>query len=91
MSFFKKLFGGGGDSAPDVEPETYEGFTITPTPINEGPHFRISARIEKEVGGEIKSHTLIRADTLGELEAANAASIDKAKKMIDEQGEGIFR
>ena len=91
MSFFKKLFGGGSESAPEPETEVYKDFIITPTPINEGPHYRISAQIEKEVDGEMKTHTLIRADTLGELEAANAASIGKAKKMIDEQGEGIFR
>ena len=44
-----------------------------------------------EVDGEMKTHTLIRADTIGELEAAKQASTAKARQMIDEQGEGIFR
>ncbi len=41
--------------------------------------------------GTVKSHTLIRADTLGDLEGANEASISKAKQVIDEQGDRIFR
>lgn len=91
MSIFKKLFGGGaGESAPEVEPEIYEGFTITPTPIREGTQYRISAKIEKEVAGEVKTHTLIRADTIGDLDEANTASIGKAKQVINEQGEGVF-
>ena len=85
MSLLSKLFGG-GKSAPEAEPETYNGFTITPTPIAEGGRFRISARIEKDG----KSHTLIRADVLEDLAAASEASLGKAKQMIDEQGDRLF-
>ena len=85
MSLFSKLFGGGA-AKPESKPETYEGFTITPTPIADGSHYRVSAMIEKDG----KSHTLIRADTLDDLQGANAASIRKAKQMIDEQGEQLF-
>ncbi|MEM6372742.1 MAG: HlyU family transcriptional regulator [Pseudomonadota bacterium] len=92
MSFLKKLFGasGAGD-ATEAESETYKGFTITPTPQREGNDYRIAARIEKEVGGEVRAHNLIRADTIGALEAAQDASINKAKQMIDEQGDALFR
>ena len=93
MSLFSKLFGGGGGgaaSAPQTAATEYEGFKITPTPIKEGPKYRISAEITKEIGGEVKSHTLIRADTLDSLDAANTASINKAKVMIDQMGDGIF-
>jgi hypothetical protein len=85
MSFLKKLFGGGA-SAPETRSETYNGFTITPTPIREGSRFRISALIEKDG----RTHTLIRADVLEDLAAASEASIGKAKQMIDEQGERLF-
>jgi len=91
MSFLKKLFGGGSSDADAPVSETYEGFTITPTPQREGTHFRICARIEKEVAGEMRSHTLIRADTIGDLEGASEASVAKAKQIIDEQGDRIFR
>ncbi len=88
MSLLSKLFGGAAKPQPD--PETYKGFTIIPTPIREGSRYRISARIEKEVGGAMKTHTLIRADTLDDPDAANQASLGKARQMIDEQGDRVF-
>jgi len=91
MSFLKKLFGGGGESPTEEAGETYKEFHITPTPQREGTQYRICARIEKEVDGEKLSHTLIRADTIGDLHEAAAASIGKAKQMIDEQGDRLFR
>ena len=84
MSFLSKLFGGG--AAPEPETTEYEGFAITPQPIKEGSHYRISAKIEKEG----KTHTLIRADTLDSLEAANDASVNKAKTLIDQMGDSLF-
>ncbi len=90
MSLLSRLFGGGGASARKVQSETYEGFSITPTPIPDGSRFRVSARIEKEIGGELKSHNLIRADVLEDITAANEASVRKARQMIDEQGERLF-
>lgn len=91
MSIFSKLFGGGGGAAPEAQPETHEGFRIFPEPVKEGTHWRVAARIEKEVGGEVLTHHLIRADTLASQDEAAAASVNKARQMIDEQGERIFR
>ncbi len=90
MSILSKLFGGGGSVKPDAEPVTYEDFRIFPEPIADGGQHRIAARIEKEVGGETKTHHLIRADTLGDPEAAAEASVAKAKQLIDQQGERLF-
>ena len=84
MSLFSRLFGGARE--PVAEPETHEGFTITPTPIKEGARFRLSARIEKDG----RSHTLIRADVVEDIETANRISLAKARQMIDEQGDGLF-
>ena len=86
MSLFSKLFGGGGASAPEPTPEDYKGFAITPTPHKEGSRWRIGARIEKDG----KTHDLIRADVLEDKDAADTASIGKAKQMIDEQGDRLF-
>ena len=90
MSLLSRLFGGskGGDAAPAAAgpAEEHKGFTITPTPIREGGSFRVSARIEK---GD-QTHTLIRADTINDQEAALAASVRKAKQLIDEQGDRLF-
>ena len=86
---FSRLFG--GKSKPETtSTETYEGFKITPTPQKDGSQFRICALIEKEVDGEMHQHKLVRADTLGDIETANSASIGKAKQMIDEQGDALF-
>lgn len=88
MSLLKKLFGGSGPKAP--EPVTYEGFLIFPDSQAEGSNYRLGARIEKEIGGELKVHHMIRADTFQTADAANDAAIHKAKLMIDQMGERLF-
>ena len=47
--------------------------------------------IRKEVGGELKEHRFVRADTHASAEAANDFAVIKARQIIDEQGERIFR
>lgn len=84
MKFLTKLFA--KSPAPAPEPITHEGFTITPKPMPEGSQFRLSALIEKDG----KTHHLIRADTLGSADAANAAALAKAKQLIDQMGERLF-
>lgn len=90
MSLLKKLFGGGGGSVMSAKPETYKDFTITYLPMPADGQHRVSAKIEKEINGEMKSHHLIRADTLMDADAAREASIDKAKVVIDQQGDRLF-
>ena len=89
MSLLSRLFGGGA-SKSETPPETYKDFAITPTPIREGSRFRVSAKIEKDVGGAVKTHILIRADVLDTEAAAAQASLGKARQMIDEQGDRLF-
>ena len=88
MSFFKKLFGGRAE--PETPKETYMGYSITATPVSEGGAYRIGALIEKETDGQVLSHSLVRADTIQGLEAAQEASIAKAKQVIDQQGDRVF-
>ncbi|PTX56695.1 hypothetical protein C8N43_1357 [Litoreibacter ponti] len=90
MSFLKKLFGGGESRPNRPSAEEYSGFRITPQPVKDGPNYRIGAMIEKEINGETRVHTLIRADTLQSLEAAQEASVSKAKQIIDAQGDRLF-
>ncbi len=89
MSLLSRLFGG-SDKSPEVEAIAYEGFNIIADPIREGSKWRIAARIEKAFDGELKTHQLIRADTLDDESSAIEASVGKAKQMIDEQGDGLF-
>ena len=88
MSLLSKLFGSKpkAEKKAEVVKEVYKDFTITPTPIKDGGRYRISALIEKDG----RSHTLIRADMLDDLETANQSSVAKAKRMIDEQGSRLF-
>lgn len=87
---FSKLFGSKAKPKPEPEPERYEGFAIYPASQKDNGGYRLAARIEKEVGGELKVHHLIRADTLNTEEAANEAAFAKAKQLIDQMGERIF-
>ena len=93
MSLFGKLFGGTPKSkaASGAEAETYNGFRITPAPQSDADGYRIGAVIEKEIDGEVKRHNLLRADVVRSLDEAQAFSLRKAKQVIDEQGERIFR
>ena len=85
MSLFSKLFGG-GNGAAKTEPVEYKDFSITPIPAKEGGRYRIGAMVEKDG----KSHHLIRADTLDDLQSAEEASVNKAKQLIDQVGDGLF-
>jgi hypothetical protein len=88
MNLLSRLFGKSAATAP--EPVLHKDFRIFPQPIREGSVFRIAARIEKEIGGEIKTHQLIRADTRTSLDEATEATIDKAKQAIDQLGNTLF-
>ena len=91
MSLLSRLFGGKSEAPPpEVEPVEHKGFRIYPDPMKEGARWRIAARIEKEVGGETKTHQLIRADVLDDRAQCAEASLGKAKTAIDEQGERLF-
>jgi hypothetical protein len=92
MPFWDRLFGKGTAEEPASAPsEEHKGFRITPKPIRDGGQYRVAARIEKEVGGVLRVHDLVRADTLASPDEAKALSLAKARQMIDEQGDGIFR
>lgn len=91
MSLLSRLFGGGGSDSSAKQPsETYEGFSITAEPMKDGGSWRLAARIEKEIDGELKSHHLIRADTFQSADEASDAAVAKAKQIIDEQGSRLF-
>lgn len=47
--------------------------------------------VEREIDGEVKTHTMIRADVCSNQDEAVRVSVLKAKMLIDQQGEGIFR
>lgn len=95
-SKFSKFLGGlmgagGGVSGAPAAAVEYEGFAIRPDPKREGSQWRMGGVISKELGGVVKEHAFIRADTFGAKEDADSFSIVKAKQIIDEQGDNLFR
>ena len=91
MSFLKRLFGGGAASAPAYDAVEHDGFTIQPDPIAEGGQYRLAATISKEVDGEMRTHRLIRADVFQDAGQAAQFAVTKARQVIAEQGERLFR
>ena len=88
MSLLSKLFG--KKPTPQHASEDYNGFRIKPQPISEGGSFRISAKIEKDLNGAVKTHEMIRADTTTSEDEAIASSVRKAKIFIDQMGDNLF-
>ncbi len=93
MSFWKNLFGGGGEasSAPKAgASEEYKGFLIRATLMRAGSEYQLAGEIEKEIGGERKVHTFIRADKFGSASDAESVALAKGRQIVDEQGERLF-
>lgn len=90
-----KWFGGGkgtGDTETAPGPAVvYNGFEIVPEPYRARGQWQLAARIRKEVAGELKEHHLVRADLLTDPDEARDQALAKAKRVIDEQGDGLFR
>ena len=94
LGFLKGLFGGSGAGAREPEPSDpveYEGFTIVATPRRAGSGWSTEGLIRKDAGGETKEVHFIRADTSPSRDAAVTLSVGKARKIIDERGEQVFR
>ena len=93
LGFLKNVLGGGGgDREPEsAEPVEHAGFTIVATPRKASGGWSTEGHIRKVVEGEEKDVHFIRADTSTSREAAISLSVSKARKIIDEQGERVFR
>lgn len=91
MSFWKSLFGSSQPKTPPAaEPVAYNGFMIRAEPYPSEGQYQTAGTIEKEIGGVIKQHRFIRADRHPGLEQAVSFTIDKARQIIDLQGDRIF-
>ena len=92
LGFLKNLFTGSGEPQTVAgDPVEYNGYTITPMPQKAESGWRVSGAISKQVDGEEKTHTFIRADTSSDTNGAIELTVMKAKRVIDEQGDRIFR
>jgi len=91
---FGKLFGGGsngGEQASEqAEAVEYNGFSIAAAPLKEGSQYKTAGSISKELDGELKTVTFIRADNHTDRQSAITHSERKAQQIIDEQGDAMF-
>jgi hypothetical protein len=94
MSFWSTLFGGGRGAAAKAEkvadPVEYKGYVIRATPYQNNGHYQTSGVIEREIGGVKKEHRFIRADAYASYDDAVTFTINKARQIIDLQGERMF-
>src|SRR3546814_830364 len=93
MGLFSKFFGGGGKPAAAKEGEAveYKGFRIHPAALPQSGQWLTAGVIRKEIDGATKEHRFLRADTHGSPDSANDFAVVKARQIIDEQGDGMFR
>ena len=92
--FLGKLFGAGAPGEGPREAGTtvdYKGYTIRPASRRQGAQWLTVGVISKAVDGATKEHHFIRADTYGSKQDADDCSVLKAKQIIDEQGDKMFR
>jgi hypothetical protein len=92
MSFWKSLFGGGAAStASPAKSEDYNGYTLWSAPVAEGGQFQLAGRITKTVDGVEKEHTFMRADRFTSREDAESFGLVKARQIVDQSGDRIFK
>lgn len=90
---FGKLLGGSGKgeaAAVAAQSIEYNGFTITAAPLKEGSQYKTAGSISKELDGEMKTASFIRADNHADRESAISHTERKAQQIIDEQGDAMF-
>ena len=95
MSFWSALFGrrpGAGAAAAKVaDPVEYNGYVIRAAPYkNDGGSYQTAGTIEREIGGVRKEHRFIRADAYASYDDALNFTLNKARQIIDLQGDRIF-
>lgn len=92
MSILKRLFGGGGGgaSAP-VAREDYKGYEVVATPFAAEGQYQASGTISKEINGARQEHRFIRADRFASMEEAASFSLVKARQIIDQNGDRMFK
>mgnify|MGYP006096221453 CR=1 FL=1 len=92
MEFFSKIFGGKEQTEQKIEikPVEYKGFDIYQDAIAESGQYRVAGRIEKEFGGEIKTHRFIRSDVVSNKQDADELMLKKSQMFIDQMGDNIF-
>jgi len=91
MKFLRGLGGEKSEKPAKHEAVDYKGFSVVPTPRKAPGGWTTEGIISKGVGEDIRSERFIRADMLMSEEDAVDYSVAKARKIIDEQGDRLFK
>ena len=96
FGFLRRMFGSdtesGGAESAEVEAFDYKGYQVKPAPRKEAAGWRVAGSIIQDAaGGTPLRHEFIRADVFPGLDEAIEITSLKAKRLIDEQGERLFR
>jgi hypothetical protein len=92
--FLKRLF---GNAANENEPpagaadEVYKGVDIYGRPVKDGGQWRVAGALKKEVDGQVIERKFMRADLLPDQDSAKSAAIGKARLIIDQNGDSLWR
>ena len=92
MSFWSALFGGGTKvaTAKASDPVEYKGYVIVAAPYTNNGHYQTAGTIARETGGVRKEHRFIRADAYASYDDAVNFTLNKARQIIDLQGDRMF-
>ena len=91
MKFLRGLSGSGSKEPARHDAVDYKGFSIVPTPRQVTGGWTTEGIISMGSGEDARSEHFIRADMLMSEEDAVDYSVTKAKKIIDELGERLFK
>jgi len=96
MSIWSALFGH-RDAAANAQktaklsdPVEYKGFVIRAAPYKNNGHYQTAGVIARDIGGARREHRFIRADAYASYDDAVNFTLNKARQIIDLQGERIF-
>ncbi|WP_046868693.1 HlyU family transcriptional regulator [Microvirga massiliensis] len=86
-----RLFGKAEPSGPVEQPSVeYKGYRITPSPYPSNGQYQ-TAGVIRSLAEPAREHRFIRAETHPSIDAAASFAVIKAKQIIDEQGDSLFR
>ena len=95
MSFFSSLFGRGSASGSEATakaaaPVEYKGYVISAAPFKSNGQYQTAGTIAREIDGVRKEHRFIRADAYASYDDAVNFTQNKARQIVDLQGDKIF-
>jgi hypothetical protein len=97
MSFFSSLFSrgsgpsqGAAKAGKPAAPVQYKGYVIVAAPFANNGQYQTAGTIAREIDGVRQEHRFIRADAYASYDDAVNFTENKARQIVDLQGDRIF-